>query len=277
MVRPSLVTVSPLAFVSGGSSGIGLACAARLLERGYKVVLAARGVERLASAKLELERRGGSGRVFTVSLDVADADACAVAVASVERDIGPIDMMITSAGIAVPGLFIDQPIEVHHRHLMINYMGTLALIHSVVPAMKSRGGGRLVLVSSGAGLVGVYGYGAYAPSKFAVRGLAETLSAELREHGIVVSLAYPPDTDTPQYATEQATKPQVTKAITAGAGLYDAAVVAKDIVDGALRGRFAITTGPVLFGLRHLHSLVGTLFLSMQRWHANHRITKSRS
>jgi len=255
-------TTGPVAFISGGSSGIGLACARQLLDRGWHVVIAARSTARLAEAVGAL---AAAGRATAVALDVADVAACAAAIADVERDVGAIELLITSAGIAEPGLFLEQDLDAHLRHLHINYIGTLALVHAVVPAMRARRRGRLLLVSSGAGLVGVYGYAAYAPSKFAVRGLAETLQAELAEHGITTSVAYPPDTDTPQYAAEQATKPTTTKAITAGGGLFSADVVAKRIVEQALQGRFAITQGATLWLLRWLHSLIGPLFLRWQQ------------
>ena len=86
----------------------------------------------------------------------------------------------------------------------LNYFGTLYPVRAVVPSMIERRQGHLMLVSSAAGIVGVYGYSAYAPAKFAVRGLAETLRAELKPHGIVVGCAYPPDIDTPGLEAEDA-------------------------------------------------------------------------
>ena len=68
--------------------------------------------------------------------------------------------------------------------------------------MRAAGSGQLVLVASAAALIGLYGYSSYAPSKFAVRGLAEALRSELAPEGIGVSVVYPPDTDTPGYREE---------------------------------------------------------------------------
>ena len=79
----------------------------------------------------------------------------------------------------------------------VDYFGTLHAVRAVVPSMIERQRGHLVLVGSTAALIGVFGYSAYAPAKYAVRGLAETLRVELAPHGIVVACVYPPDTKTP--------------------------------------------------------------------------------
>lgn len=255
---------APLAFVSGGSSGIGLACARELLARGYRVVLAARGVQRLQEVQQELSA-GTPGRVFSVALDVADVDACGAAIDSVQAEHGPIDLLLTSAGMCEPGVLLEQPLDLLLLHMTTNYAGTLALVHRVVPTMKARGRGNIVLVSSAMAFTGIYGYAGYAPTKFALRGLGETLFAELQQHGIVVSVAFPPDTDTPQYQNEMLRKPAAAKVITAGGGLFSADVVGKRIVQQALRGKFGITQGATLTFLRFAHSLISPLFLRWQQ------------
>lgn len=257
-----------IAVISGGSSGIGLACAAELLSRGYRIVLAARSAPRLDKARDQLIARFStldSGAIIVEPLDVGDATACGDLIGRIERDLGPIDLLLCSAGIAEPGLFLEQPFERHLAHMQTNYFGTLALVHAAAGPMAARKRGHIVLIASGAAFVGIYGYAAYAPSKFAVRGLAETLRAELAEHGIAVSVACPPDTDTPQYAAEQVTKPAATKAISAGGGLHSSDAVARKIIAEALKGRFMITHGLPLALLRWGHSLYGPIFLRLQQ------------
>jgi 3-dehydrosphinganine reductase len=95
-------------------------------------------------------------------------------------------------------------------------------------------------VSSAAGLVGVFGYTAYAPTKFAVRGFLESLRGELAPYGIHVGCSYPPDTDTPQLADENRYKPKETKEISGTIKPLSAARVAKSIVEGIEKERFAI-------------------------------------
>ncbi|HRE20334.1 MAG TPA: SDR family oxidoreductase [Rhabdaerophilum sp.] len=258
-------TLKPVAFITGGSSGIGLAAAQELLKCGYRVVLAARRSNGLENAVAYLrERHAVAEDIFARSLDVCHAGHCAAILGEIERDIGPIDYVLAAAGIAEPGLFVEQDLEAHRRHMEANYFGTLNVIRPMAQKMVERQRGHLVLVSSGAAFVGIYGYSSYAPSKFAVRGLAETLRAELADEGVSVSVAFPPDTDTPQYHAEQATKPSVTKAISAGGGLFSAGSVAERIVRQSLAGHFLITQGAGLSVLRWIHSLYAPFFLRQQ-------------
>lgn len=249
------------ALITGGSSGIGLAVAARLASDGWNLSLIARRAERLADARRMLAEAHGLAdrQVLTVSADVADMAAVESAVAAAIDSHGPPDLVVTSAGIARPGRFDELPVDVFRQAMDVNYMGTIHTIKAVLPAMRQRGGGRIVMVSSGAGLIGLFGYTAYAPSKFAVRGLAESLRGELRRDGIGVSIVYPPDTDTPQLVEENRYKPPETKRITAQAGIWSPEDVARVILDGVRRRRFVITPGWEMWALSRLHSVIGFL------------------
>merc|ERR1712187_232741 len=94
-----------------------------------------------------------------------------------------------------------------------------------------------------AGQAGMYGLSAYSASKFALRGLAESLRMELKPEGIHVGLVCPPDTDTPMLERETATKPQITKELSAEAGLWSADSVAMGILDGIKSRKFIIGFG----------------------------------
>jgi 3-dehydrosphinganine reductase len=122
----------------------------------------------------------------------------------------------------------------------VNYFGTVNIARAVVPAMIERRAGSFVGVSSAAGLVGVFGYTAYAPTKFAVRGFLESLRGELLPYGIHVGCSFPPDTDTPQLADENRYKPKETHAIAGTIKPLSARQVAKSIVEGIEKERFAI-------------------------------------
>jgi 3-dehydrosphinganine reductase len=176
------------------------------------------------------------------------------ALAALQTHHGPVDVLITSAGVARPGYFEEVPVEVFERTMAVNYFGTVYPLKAIIPAMRQRGSGAVVLISSGAGLVGLFGYTPYAPTKFALRGLAEALRGELKATGVRIAIVYPPDTDTPQLAEENLTKPVETQALTAGGGRWTADAVARVTLEGLARGKFAITPGFQLTALLWLQS-----------------------
>jgi 3-dehydrosphinganine reductase len=246
------------AIITGGSSGIGLALALRLAKAGWRLTLLARDPGRLARAKAGLTAAGAEG-VGTFPVDVANAAAVQQAVADAVAAMGPPRLVVASAGMVVPGRFGQLDLEAFRRSIDVNYLGAVHLARAALPSLRAAVGGRIVLISSGAGLVGLYGYTSYAPAKFAVRGLAEALRSELAPEGIGVSVVYPPDTDTPQYREELAHRPEPTSRIAAGARVLDADQVAGAILDGIRKGRFTIAPGWEMSALARLHSLVGPL------------------
>ena len=243
--------------ITGGSSGIGLALARQSAAAGARVSLIARDPAKLAAAQASVSAvGGGAAQVFTVSADVAVEREGLDALAAAERVHGPVDILIASAGVARPGYFEEVPVAVFERTMAVNYFGTLYLLKAVIPAMRRRARGTVVLISSGAGLYGFFGYTPYAPSKFALRGLAESLRAELQGTGVHVAIVYPPDTETPQLAEENRTKPPETKAITTAGGVWSADDVARVTLQGIARRRFAITPGLPITALAWLHSIL---------------------
>ena len=152
---------------------------------------------------------------MTASADVTDADALAAALTTATEANGPCDVLVTSAGSSHPGYFEQLDDAVFREQMDVDYFGTLHAVRAVVPSMIERGRGHLVTISSTAGLIGVFGYSAYGPAKYAVRGLAETLRPELAPHGIVVACVYPPDTRTPGFDAENELKPAETERISA--------------------------------------------------------------
>jgi 3-dehydrosphinganine reductase len=242
--------------VTGGSSGIGLATAVRCRDRGAAVSIVARDPDRLAAAREQLVARASTARVATASADVTDAAALRRAIDGLVAEFGPVDALVTSAGEAHPGHFVDLPDDVFRGQMEVGYFGTLNAARAVVPSMIDRRRGHLVFVASTVALVGIYGYTAYAPAKYAVRGLAETLRPELKPHGIVVACAYPPDTDTPGLAREHEHKPEATKRISATIKPRTADAVADAIVRGIERNRLVITADPQTAALFRAGGLV---------------------
>ncbi|MFO1150429.1 MAG: SDR family NAD(P)-dependent oxidoreductase [Alsobacter sp.] len=246
------------AVISGGSSGIGFACAAWLIRQNIPVILLARDGARLAIAASRLSAWSPQTAVRTRQLDVRDPCACADLASELkDRGISP-SWVVAAAGIARPGRFLEQDPRDHRDQMDVNYFGTLNLVHALAPAMTGPNS-HVVMIASGAALMGIPGYTAYSPSKFAVRGLAECLRVELASRGVAVTLAYPPDTLTPQLDQERAFRPPETAAIAAGGGVACPERVANDIMRAASAGRFAVTTGRSMYALLMLHSLIGPL------------------
>jgi 3-dehydrosphinganine reductase len=239
--------------ITGGSSGIGLATARLAAGRGSRVSLIARRADALDRAAGSLQATGAT--VAFVAADVADAAQVDTAVATVSDALGPVDVLVCSAGQARPGYFTELDPELFHSMMDVNYFGTVNAVRAVVPSMIVRRKGSIVGVSSAAGLVGVFGYTAYAPTKFAVRGFFESLRGELKPYGIHVGCSFPPDTDTPQLADENRYKPKETKAISGTIKPLSAERVARSIVDGIEKERFAIVPDVQTRGLAKIAGL----------------------
>lgn len=215
--------------VTGGSSGIGKAVALEALQAGAKVTLMARKVPTLEAAKAELLKSSGStdAKVFVKAIDVGSGLAAVEAAfaAAVQSAGQEVDVLVNCAGNSIPGTFEELDPAAFESMMRVNYFGSIYPTRAVVPSMKARGSGRIVFVSSQAGQVGVFGFSAYSPSKFALVGLAQVLRMELQPYGIGVSVAYPPDTDTPGFIEENTHKPEETRLISETAGLFKPEVV----------------------------------------------------
>ncbi|GLZ33738.1 short-chain dehydrogenase/reductase SDR [Lentzea sp. NBRC 105346] len=221
------------AIITGGSSGIGLATARILKARGWTVSLIARGAARLEAAGEELNAN-------TRAVDVSDETKLSAAIDGLVDEAGPCDALISCAGLARPGRFLELDTEVFRQMIEVDYFGTLYAIRAVAPQMVKNRAGSIVAVSSATGLLGIYGYSAYGPAKFAVRGLMESLRAELTPHGVHVGVVFPPDVDTPQLADENRFKPAETFAISGTIKPMTPEAVAQKIVQGMDRRRFLI-------------------------------------
>ncbi len=134
-----------------------MAAAARLAAEGHPVALLARRADRLEAAAASIRAALPTATVSTHQFDVRDRAAVKAVVDAVVAAHGPVAWLFASADIVEPGRFVDQSLDRHRDQIEVNYLGTLHAVHAVVPSMVATGGGNLVLVSSGAGLFGIYG------------------------------------------------------------------------------------------------------------------------
>ncbi|KAK9829604.1 hypothetical protein WJX72_006831 [[Myrmecia] bisecta] len=151
-----------------------------------------------------------------------------------------IDVLICCAGASYPGRFLEQDLDVHETTMQLNYFGSLYAIKAVAAEMVARRQGRIVIVSSALMAVGFVGFTTYAPSKWALRGLADCLRNEFLPFGIHVHIAAPPDTNTPGYENEMKLKPPeaVLASQAAGEDLYTPEQVASAMMSGLEKGKY---------------------------------------
>ena len=228
-------------YLTGGSSGIGLATAKLLAKAGASVVIFGRRQPVLDEALKQIRSCGVSpeqkfdGR----SMDVSKRDRVESVLASAVAEFGVPDVLINCAGRAYPRYFEDISFEQFDDTMKTNLYGLWNTCSVLVPHMKAKGG-LIVNVSSMVGFMGVFGYCDYAASKFAIVGLSESLRSELKKYNISVQVLCPPDTDTPGFATENITKPAETRAISASAKILSSDAVAKELIAGIQKKTFMI-------------------------------------
>lgn len=237
-----------LAYITGGSSGIGLETAALLASQGCRLVLMARDQARLDEACRYIEEQAGqTGRqiqaVPTVSMDVADNDEVREKIKAAVDRYGIPDILINSAGIGTADYFEDISYESFDAVMKINVYGTRNAVSAVLPYMKQKGSGHIVNLSSAAGLMGMFGYSLYSASKYALMGFSECLRIELKRYNIHVSVVCPPEVETPFIEEEARTLPPEARAVKTLAGLLEPGYVAKRIVKGIKKKRFLIVPG----------------------------------
>ena len=178
--------MSKLFFITGVSSGFGRALAQAALAAGHRVAGTVRGGEQ-AKAFAALD----PARAHPQLLDVTDSAAIEAVVARVERELGPIDVLVNNAGYGHEGVLEESPLDEMRRQFDVNVFGAVAVIKAVLPGMRRRRRGHIVNITSMGGAITMPGIAYYCGSKFALEGISDTLSKELAPFGIAVTAVAP--------------------------------------------------------------------------------------
>jgi NAD(P)-dependent dehydrogenase (short-subunit alcohol dehydrogenase family) len=173
-------------FITGVSSGFGLALSEEALAAGHRVV----GTVRNEAARADFDRLE-KGRSFAKLLDVTDYAAVPRVVAEIEAEIGGIDVLVNNAGYGMEGIIEESSMEDLRRQFDVNVFGAVAVLKAVLPFMRARRSGHIINITSMGGIVTFPGVGFYHGSKFALEGISETLGKEVKDFGIAVTAVAP--------------------------------------------------------------------------------------
>jgi NAD(P)-dependent dehydrogenase (short-subunit alcohol dehydrogenase family) len=191
-----------VAVITGAASGMGLAIARRLAAAGHRGGLL--DLDGDAAERAAEELRGTGAQALGLAVDVADRAAVDGALASVRAELGPVEILVTSAGVDEFSSFTDITAAQWDRMLAVNLTGVFHCVQAAVPDMLSAGWGRIVTISSSSAQSGARRMAHYVASKGGVIGLTKALAVELGPHGITVNTIPPGSVETPMTRRAQA-------------------------------------------------------------------------
>lgn len=179
-----------VALITGATGGFGAAVSKGLAKAGVKVMATGRSMDKLTSVVKEIQGAGGTAAAVAGRPDVLE-DVVKI-VAETQKAFGGIDILITAAGVNKPGPITDQPLEEWEMIMNANVKGTYLFCKEVGKVMIDQGrGGKVILLGSARGELGMANYSAYSPSKGAIHLLTKTLGCEWGPHGINVNAIAP--------------------------------------------------------------------------------------
>lgn len=230
-------------YITGGASGIGLETGRQLAALGAHIVVLDYAPADAAIDVIRLARINAQQTVVRFQLDIADRQAVLATVQAAAAGFGPPDMLINCAGIGVTGEFASMRFEDFDRVMQVNLYGSRHICEAVLPLMRTRGEGRIVLVASMAGVTPLYGYTDYSTSKYAVLGFGECLRLELKPLGIAVQIVCPGEVETPMVAAERDIIHAATRAMKAAGGHITVGQAVAELLDGLRRSKPLIVLG----------------------------------
>ena len=175
-------------WITGASSGIGEALACAFAREGARLVLSSRRVSELERVRARCER---AAEHVVAPLDLARSETFSGIVAEVLADVGAVDVLVNNGGVSQRAFAADADPAVERALMEVDYFGQVALTKALLPSMRARRAGHIVVVSSVMGYVGTPGRSSYAAAKHALHGYFDSLRAELWRENIPVTLACP--------------------------------------------------------------------------------------
>ena len=249
MVKEKLIKKQPFkdksAIICGGSKGIGKATAKLFTQLGGNVCIVARTLDTLTDTAEEIKnlKLSENQLVEVISCDTSNMEQVKRLFNEYIKKFGVPDYSFNYVGISYPNYTDKLTIEDFKFHMDTNFFGQLNPILTILPYYMERKEGYFINMSSIAGYIGVMGYAAYTPTKFAIAGLSEVMRNEYKAYNIKVSIVYPPDTDTFGLHEEAKSRPEELNIIAERAGLMQPDEVAEIIIKGVLKGKFYIHAG----------------------------------
>ncbi len=175
-------------WITGASSGIGEALAYAFSREGAHLVLSARRKERLEQVR---DHCTGAGKILILPFDITQTECHSTMVGAVIEHFGQVDILVNNAGISQRSLASETLLEVDRRIMEVNYFGVISLTKAVLPYMRERGSGHIVVISSLLGKFSIPLRSAYCASKHALHGFFDALRAEVYDQGIRVTIICP--------------------------------------------------------------------------------------
>ena len=246
-----------VAVITGGSQGLGLAMAEWLVARGWRVVLAARSMEKLESARRQLA--AGEGEVLIFSVDIANYSGLEEMAQYIRSEVGGIDLLINNAGVFSTDCIEDMSVEAIERDINVSLTGSILCTRACVGLLRP--GSRLLFISSAYGIMGAAGYAVYCAVKAGLIRFAEAMRRELRSREIAVYVALPADIDTPAFHAEPAGMPEWLSMAQARPTPLAADVAAHRILSQCHGGRLLIFTDMTIRLLNLLQKAVPRFIL----------------
>ncbi|MDT3445767.1 MULTISPECIES: SDR family NAD(P)-dependent oxidoreductase [unclassified Pseudofrankia] len=194
--------MSRVAVVTGGASGMGLSICEQLARRGDRVAVLDVNEDAAARAAEKLRATGAAATACAV--DVADRASVDKALAQVRNELGPLEIMVTSAAIAPFAPFAELTLQAWERVLAVNLTGTFHCLQAAIPDMAAAGWGRLVTIASSAAQIATPNHAHYAASKGGVVTLTRAVALEYARQGITANVIAPHMIDTPMFRQSRA-------------------------------------------------------------------------